>query len=382
MAIATGTNLIFGPENYISESKLKMLSPTGRSRMWDDKADGYARGEGVAAVVLKRLSTTIAGGDDIECVIREIATNQDGRTRGITMPIQTAQANLIRQVYHKAGLDPRDPTQRCRYFECHGTGTLAGDPVEAEAISDAFFGIGNGNDEGTKSNRSISNSPLYVGSIKTVVGHTEGTAGLAGFIKASLAQQHGIVPPNLLFENLNPNIKRFYGNLQVTTAAIPWPEVAPGQPRQASVNSFGFGGANAHAILESYECCNDNTVNGIAAADAETSVVPFVLSANSQRSMKTILRRYSTYLKNNRDTSLSNLAWTLHSRKTLLPLRTSLLPWTWITSSQSLTRPANRLTTLALITAPPLLSTSRRFLVYSLANVRIGRYGQRAHQNL
>lgn len=322
MAIATGTNLILGPENYISESSLKMLSPTGRSRMWDDKADGYARGEAVAAVVLKRLSAAIADGDHIECVIRESGTNQDGRTRGITMPSQTAQANLIRKVYRKAGLDPRDPAQRCQFFECHGTGTLAGDPVEAEAISDAFFGIGNGNDDGSESNRSISDSPLYVGSIKTIVGHTEGTAGLAGIIKASLALQNKTIPPNMLFDNLNPNIERFYGNLQITTAAIPWPDVAPGQPRRASVNSFGFGGANAHVILESYEG-NENAVNGVADARTELSVVPFVFSAGSQRSMKTILRSYSSYLKENKDTSLSNLAWTLHSRKTLLGLRAS-----------------------------------------------------------
>lgn len=128
IAIAAGSNLILGPELYIGESKLKMLSPDGRSRMWDLNADGYARGEGVAAVVLKRLSTAINDGDDIECVIRESGVNQDGRTKGITMPSQHAQADLIARTYAKAGLDPRNPTQRCQYFEAHGTGTPAGDP--------------------------------------------------------------------------------------------------------------------------------------------------------------------------------------------------------------------------------------------------------------
>lgn len=119
VAIAAGTNLILGPNNYIGESKLKMLSPTGRSRMWDADADGYARGEGVAAVVLKRLSSAIKDGDHIECIVRETGINQDGRTRlgGITMPSATAQASLIRQVYTKAGLDPLREADRCQFFE-------------------------------------------------------------------------------------------------------------------------------------------------------------------------------------------------------------------------------------------------------------------------
>jgi hybrid polyketide synthase / nonribosomal peptide synthetase ACE1 len=128
VAVAAGSNLILGPELYIGESKLKMLSPGSRSRMWDVDADGYARGEGVAAVILKRLSTAIQDGDDIECIIRESGVNQDGRTKGITMPSQIAQADLITRTYEKAGLNPRDPSQRCQYFEAHGTGTPAGDP--------------------------------------------------------------------------------------------------------------------------------------------------------------------------------------------------------------------------------------------------------------
>ena len=120
VAVAAGSNLILGPENYIAESKLKMLSPTGRSRMWDKDADGYARGEGVAAVVLKTLSAALADGDHIECLIRETGVNQDGRTRGITMPSATAQTSLIRETYARAGLDPLKASDRCQYFEAHG----------------------------------------------------------------------------------------------------------------------------------------------------------------------------------------------------------------------------------------------------------------------
>ena len=127
LAVAAGSNLIFGPELYIGESKLKMLSPTGRSRMWDANADGYARGEGVASVVLKRLSDAVRDGDHIECIIRESSINSDGRTKGLTMPNERAQADLITRTYKKAGLDPTKEEERCQYFEAHGTGTEAGD---------------------------------------------------------------------------------------------------------------------------------------------------------------------------------------------------------------------------------------------------------------
>ena len=129
VAIAAGANLILEPELYIGESKLKMLSPGSRSRMWDVDADGYARGEGIAAIVMKKLSTAIRDGDHIECIIRESGLNQDGRTKGITMPSQIAQADLIARTYAKAGLNPRKEHERCQYFEAHGTGTKAGDAV-------------------------------------------------------------------------------------------------------------------------------------------------------------------------------------------------------------------------------------------------------------
>jgi hybrid polyketide synthase / nonribosomal peptide synthetase ACE1 len=128
VAVAAGANLILGPLQYVGASKLHMLSANSRSRMWDVDASGYARGEGVAAVILKRLSSAIADGDKVECIIRESGVNQDGWTKGITMPSSAAQADLIARTYAKAGLDPRNPSQRCQYFEAHGTGTAAGDP--------------------------------------------------------------------------------------------------------------------------------------------------------------------------------------------------------------------------------------------------------------
>ncbi|KAI1259180.1 polyketide synthetase [Xylariaceae sp. FL1019] len=316
LALAAGANLILGPENFISESKLKMLSPTGRSRMWDSEADGYARGEGVAAVVLKRLSNAISDGDHIECIIRETGINQDGRTNGITMPGVRTQAQLIRDVYRRAGLDPCKTADRPQYYEAHGTGTPAGDPVEAEAIHTAFFKPDKG------STAVETGNPIYVGSIKTVLGHTEGTAGLAAMIKGSLALQHGIIPPNMLFNKLNANIESFYGSLEIPTQATAWPELPPGQARRVSCGSFGFGGANAHAILESY--LPAEPPSNASEALSEPYDIPFLFSAKSRRSLVMVLAAYSDYLKNNAMTNLKDLAWTLYARRSSLPVRVSL----------------------------------------------------------
>lgn len=152
-------------------------------------------------------------------------------------PSSKAQAALIHETYRKAGLDPANPHHRPQYFEAHGTGTPAGDPVEAEAIHSAFFG-----NQQQKHEYANDHQPLLVGSIKTVLGHSEGTAGVAAILKASLALQHAMVPPNLLLKNLNPRIKPFAAHLRVPTSLAPWPAVEAGQPRRASVNSFGFGG--------------------------------------------------------------------------------------------------------------------------------------------
>lgn len=212
---------------YVAESNLSMLSPSGRSRMWDKDVDGYARGEGIAAVVLKPLSAAIRDNDHIECIIRGTGVNQDGRTPGLTMPSGKAQTALIRDTYYRAGLDVEKLEHRPQFFHAHGTGTAAGDPQEAQAISEAFY-----------SKNKLADK-LYVGSIKTVIGHTEGTAGLASLIGTSLALQNGKIPPNMHFNTLNPRLKSFYHRLEVPTKCVPWPKTRPGQARRASINSFG-----------------------------------------------------------------------------------------------------------------------------------------------
>ncbi|PKK49165.1 hypothetical protein CI102_7231 [Trichoderma harzianum] len=314
LAVAAGVNLILGPDPYILESKLHMLSPTGRSRMWDAGADGYARGEGFASVLLKTLSQAIADGDHIECIIRETGVNQDGRTSGITMPSSTSQTALIRSTYARAGLDWRKKEDRCQYFEAHGTGTNAGDPIEARAVRDAFFPETDEDEDQTTNLEA--DEPLYVGSIKTVIGHLEGTAGLAGLLKASLAIQNGIIPPNMHFNKLNPKISPFYTNLHVPTKARAWPTLSPGTPRRASVNSFGFGGTNAHVILESW------TPEDIHQEDVlEVPCGPLTLSANTEKALLARARHISEALKAGKIANLSNLAWTMQCRRTQFPYK-------------------------------------------------------------
>ncbi|KAG6356925.1 hypothetical protein INS49_014800 [Diaporthe citri] len=311
-AVVAGANLILDPGMYIAESSLHMLSPDSRSRMWDKSANGYARGEGFAALVLKPLSVAIKDGDHIQAVVRGTGVNSDGRTRGITMPSAQAQTALIQQTYRNAGLDPLSARDRCQYFECHGTGTLAGDPIEAEAIRDAFFPLATStaNTAGTGSGR------LFVGSIKTVVGHLEGCAGLAGVLKAVLAIQNRSIPPNLLFDELNPKIAPFYEHLDVPTALVPWPETGSSSPLRASVNSFGFGGTNAHIILESYECGPKAGVPAPISAPDDLFVGPLVFSAHTDSSLLGTIKAFSEHIKSHPNINLEDIAWVLQAKRT------------------------------------------------------------------
>lgn len=314
--------------------------------MWDAGADGYARGEGLAVVALKTLPQALADNDHIECIIRETGVNQDGRTVGLTVPSATAQAALIKSTYARCGLDPTKPQDRCQYFEAHGTGTTSGDPKEAQAIRDVFFPPGLiGDDDGdelrTEYNGAATGDAddpndqiLYVGSIKTVIGHTEGAAGLAGVLKASLALQNAQIPSNMHFQQLSPAVEPFYHpHLQVPTSLLPWPISAPGVPRRASINSFGFGGTNAHVIIESWDGETSADACGNYSIDAKNMVKsrhydgyktcgPFVLSAHSRTALAKAVLALSKRLKEPPNSiTMEDLAWTLQSRRTEFPFK-------------------------------------------------------------
>ena len=232
LAIAGGVNLLLCAEPFIGFSKASMLSPDGRCKAFDEEANGYVRSEGAGAVVLKPLSKARADGDRIYSVIIGSAVNQDGHSPGLTMPSGTSQEALLRTACKVSGIAPED----IQYVEAHGTGTPVGDPIEASAIGRALSG-----------NRADGDACL-IGSVKTNLGHLEAASGITGLIKIVLALQEGRIPASLHFQNGNPAIDFETLRLRVPTETTAWPG-APGKRRVASVNSFGFGGTNAHVVV-------------------------------------------------------------------------------------------------------------------------------------
>lgn len=219
------------PEINVSLADMNFLSPDSKCYSFDSRANGYSRGEGFGVVIIKPLAKAIEDGDMIRAVIRATASNQDGRTSGITQPSDEAQEQLIRRAYLDGGLD----MERTRYFEAHGTGTPLGDPIEAKAIYSAF------------KNSRPPGEPLYIGAVKSNIGHLEGASGLAGLIKSIFVLENGIIPPNIWFERVNPKIPCEDWGIEFPLQSTAWPTTGL---RRGSVNSFGFGGSNAHAVLD------------------------------------------------------------------------------------------------------------------------------------
>jgi acyl transferase domain-containing protein/NADPH:quinone reductase-like Zn-dependent oxidoreductase/acyl carrier protein len=237
-ALAGGVGCLLTPYNYIAFSSMGLLSPDGCCRAFDVKANGFVRGEGAGAVLLQPLRAAQAAGTRIYAVILATGTNQDGHTPGLTYPNRAAQSALIRTACANAGVAPT----ALAYVETHGTGTPVGDPIEAAALGETC-GVAR-----------ATGMPLLIGSIKTNIGHLEAAAGVAGLIKCALCLRHGVAPPNLHFDTPNPAIDFAGWHLKVPTRVTPLPRV-PGAPRGtwlAGVNSFGFGGSNAFALLQSY----------------------------------------------------------------------------------------------------------------------------------
>ncbi|KAH8645577.1 hypothetical protein BGZ60DRAFT_535878 [Tricladium varicosporioides] len=231
MSIVAGANLILSPDYMHTLTNMNMLSPDGHCYSFDHRANGYSRGEGIGVLILKRVSDAVRDCNTIRGIIRNTGCNQDGNTSSITLPNKISQEILIQETYKKAGLSMR-PT---RFFEAHGTGTTVGDPIESKALGSAFR------------NFRTSEDPLWVGAVKSNIGHLEGASGIAGVIKTLLVLEKGIIPPNTNFEKANPKIDTEFLRIQFPLEAIPWPVHGL---RRASVNSFGNSGTNAHVILD------------------------------------------------------------------------------------------------------------------------------------
>jgi acyl transferase domain-containing protein/acyl carrier protein/Zn-dependent alcohol dehydrogenase len=275
LALAGGVSLILAPEPMVALSRARMLSPTGRSRTFDDGADGYVRGEGCGIVVLKRLSAAKEAGDRVLALIRATAINQDGRSGGLTAPNGPAQTALIRTALDRAGLEPRDIS----YVEAHGTGTPLGDPIEVQALAEAL-----GDRPGTQ--------PVRIGSIKSNIGHLEAAAGIAGLLKVIVSLEHQEIPRTLHVRE--PSSKVAWSQLKVSIAREPsaWPEAAV--PRRAGVSSFGFSGTNAHAIIEEFR--RPVPIPGNSAAD-HTNLPVLALSARSTDALRALSASYASRLR-------------------------------------------------------------------------------------
>ncbi|MEO3954728.1 beta-ketoacyl synthase N-terminal-like domain-containing protein [Chromobacterium piscinae] len=249
MAIAGGVSLMLSPQTFLLLKNGNMLSAEGRCKTFDESADGYARGEGCGAVILKRLSDAIAAGDRIYATIKNTAVQHDGKKSGLTVPISSSQKVLLKEAISEVNIEAKNIT----YSEAHGTGTLLGDPVELEALH-AVYGQG----------RSVG-QPLYISSIKSNFGHLESAAGIASLIKVALSIYHKKIPPHFSIDKLNSNFDWENSQLKVATDCLDWPK---NSEKLATVSSFGASGTNAHAILGANdEPISQDFINRLAMID-------------------------------------------------------------------------------------------------------------------
>ncbi len=294
LALVGGANLLLSPELTVNFSKAGFMSPQGRCKAFDAKADGYVRSEGVGVVVLKPLSRALADGDSIYAVIRGSAVNQDGRSNGLTAPSRQAQEAVLREAYRQAGVLPG----QIDYIEAHGTGTALGDPIEVRALG---MVLSEGRPAGKR---------CALGSAKSNIGHLEAAAGIAGLIKVSLALKHRLIPPSLHFHEPNPHIPFDDLPLYVQQRVSAWPEHP--EPALAGVSSFGFGGTNAHVVLAEAPRSGRETHDDLTENRNQSFLLP--LSARSEAALRSLAQRYLDLLT--RDYRLHDICYSASVRRT------------------------------------------------------------------
>jgi acyl transferase domain-containing protein/NADPH:quinone reductase-like Zn-dependent oxidoreductase/acyl carrier protein len=290
-ALVGGVSLHLHPYGFIIFSKASMLSRRGRCNVFDASGDGYVRSEGGGIFFLKDYDQAMADGNPILAVVANSAINTDGRKSGLTVPNPQAQAALLEQVYVQAGIDPA----AIDYVEAHGTGTVVGDPIEARAIGDAL------------GKRRAKNSPLLIGSVKSNLGHLEAASGVAGLVKALHCIRHRVVPATIGIKTPNPNIQFDDWNIEVVTEKRSLKKTGK---LIVGVNSFGFGGANAHVILESHE-----QPKAKASKHPKANLLPVVLFAKDTVALKAAAREFSAFLKEQPETALYDIAYSALFRR-------------------------------------------------------------------
>ncbi|KAI0470598.1 putative polyketide synthase [Xylariaceae sp. FL0804] len=309
-ALVASANLIMSPEQHLATMKCGVLSPTSTCHAFDELADGYGRAEGVTALCLKRLSKAQRDKNSIWGIIRGTSVNSNGKGPGIAQPNAEMQSAVINKAYSNANLDMSDTD----YVECHGTGTLVGDATEVEALKRCFS-------RRETTPLMIGSLPLTENKVKPNFGHSEAASGLTSVIKALLSFQHATIPPTIGIDNLRPRSLCNSSQLQVVTEPRSWPRTT----RRAGINSFGFGGANSHAILESLESYLGTPFPRTSAANGTScSTIVLPLSANSSASLES---RISQVCEKVQDptVSLHGLALALGRRSYYFKVRTALI---------------------------------------------------------
>ena len=286
VAIAGGVSLILSPTLYVALGKSEMLSEDGRCKTFDRRANGYVRGEGVGVVVLRRLADARRDGDPLRAVVRGTALNHGGRTASLTSPNPDVQADLIVDAYRASGVDP----VTVGYVEAHGTGTALGDPIEVTGLTTAFARLY------AAAGRTVPPQPTCaIGSVKTNIGHLEAAAGIAGLLKVVLALQHATIPASLHFQERNPYVDLTGSPFFIAAATRAWDPPTDERnaplPRLAGVSSFGFGGANAHVVVE------EAPAPAAGAGRRPAGELVFVLSARDEAALTRYARHLSAFLR-------------------------------------------------------------------------------------
>lgn len=302
IALVCGANINITPSLNLLLSRAKMLSPDGQCKTFDSKANGYVQGEGIGVIILKPLSNALRDKDRIYAVINSSVVNQDGKTNGMTAPNGLQQEQLLMSAFKIAKIEP----QLISYIECHGTGTLLGDPIELQALGNVV-----------SKNRQRQH-PCFIGSVKANLGHLEPAAGMASIIKVALSLQYKQIPPQLNFDTPNPHISFDKYNFAIADKKLNWPLY--GEKRFAGVSGFGFGGTNVHVVLS--EIPQDEAVN---TETVEFSKDIFVISAKNESTLNLLVNNWHKFLEKNPSLDFAQICYSSRNRRSHFDYRLAII---------------------------------------------------------